>query len=89
VTKHDVVVFDTGAMTVDLALDREKPTAVAQTRPAPIGRPAAIQPPPSPPPEIIAAPPPTQSAAPPPAPVPVPKSTKPDLTLDTGNPWAK
>ncbi len=80
-SKHEIVVFDTGTMSVDLALDREKVTAATIPR-YPPSRPLPAPPPTAaaPPPEAVATP------APPPPPPPAP-TTKPGLVLDTKDPW--
>ncbi len=83
VTKRDLAVFDTGTVTVELALDREKPTkpTYAWTPPRTVKTAAN-------PPTPVSTP-----AAEPPAPVappaPVPQPTKPVApAIDTSDPWA-
>jgi serine/threonine protein kinase len=80
VTKRDLTVFDTSTVTIDLALDREKPKPVAWW-PPPASHTTVSAPPPDPPPPT-----PQPATAAPPTPPPAP--TKQGPALDTSDPWA-
>jgi serine/threonine protein kinase len=84
VTKRDLAVFDTNSLTLDLALDRDKPKPVGVASP-PL-RPATPPPAPQATPTHEAEPPPPSSAS---TSTPTPTTTKPGVrTIDTGDPWA-
>jgi serine/threonine-protein kinase len=86
VAKRDFVVFDTGNVTMDVALDREKPLAVGAVRAGQgaggkrptTGGAASVS-------QGVADPPP----APPPAATPAPTAEPKKPVIDTSDPWAK
>jgi serine/threonine-protein kinase len=85
-TKHELVVFDTGTMSVEMALDRDK---TSPTQAAVVHRPLTVRPVLSTkaPPAVATASAEPPTPPPPSPPPPSPATTKPGLVLDTHDPW--